>query len=361
MTTRALLYRSGALGDTLLCLPTLDALRCAYPDAHITFAAHPAYAAPLMGDGRIEALLDAGAPPFHLLHTAPAISLAGEDDELTSLLKSFNPIILFTRDPDGAAPKRLAALEEAETFIAQPFPPEGSRQHVAEWALSAHVAHAGHGAPKANISISGTNESNQSIRIQTVRHTHLKRPKDTRAPLSGSQVTAPAPLKQSPKIQQDAANYLKRIGAPAAPLLAIHPGGGGRPQWPPTTTLLALALHYCEKLEATPLLITGPADEEPTRAFARAFEKAWGVEILRLVSPPLDILSAVLARAAAYIGGDSGIAPLAALSGAPSLALFGPASDPARWAPIGPRAAFIFWDNPDEGIKKLDELTDLNV
>lgn len=317
MTRRALLYRSGALGDTLLCLPALDALKHAYPGAHISFAAHPAYAAPLLGAGRADILLDSGAPPFHLLHTEPVMSPLKGDDELDGLLKSFNAIILMTRDPEGAAARRLAALEGAATLIAHPFPPEGSRRHIAEWGLSAHAAHI---TLKANISIKNIN-----------------------------------PLVQSIRIQSDADDYLKRIGAPGSPLLAIHPGGGGRPKWPPTACLIPLARQFCDRTGATPLLIEGPADGEPMAAF----EKAWGREIPRLESPPLDILSAILARASAYIGGDSGVTHLAALSGAPTLALFGPVSNPARWAPIGPRAAWLPWNDTDEGIKKLNELTAL--
>jgi hypothetical protein len=48
---------------------------------------------------------------------------------------------------------------------------------------------------------------------------------------------------------------------------------------------------------------------------------------------------------------------LAALSGAPALALMGPppggTADPARWAPIEPRAAWVYWDQADEGAEIL--------
>jgi ADP-heptose:LPS heptosyltransferase len=51
---------------------------------------------------------------------------------------------------------------------------------------------------------------------------------------------------------------------------------------------------------------------------------------------PLRVLGALLARAALYVGNDSGVTHLAAAWGAPTLALFGP-TDPAQWAPLGPR------------------------
>jgi ADP-heptose:LPS heptosyltransferase len=52
------------------------------------------------------------------------------------------------------------------------------------------------------------------------------------------------------------------------------------------------------------------------------------------------VLGAVLERARLYVGNDSGISHLAAAWGAPVLALFGP-TDPAQWAPIGPRVRVL--------------------
>ncbi len=51
---------------------------------------------------------------------------------------------------------------------------------------------------------------------------------------------------------------------------------------------------------------------------------------------PLRLLGAALARAGVFLGNDAGVSHLAAAVGAPTLALFGP-TDPALWAPVGPR------------------------
>ena len=53
-------------------------------------------------------------------------------------------------------------------------------------------------------------------------------------------------------------------------------------------------------------------------------------------------LACWLARAALYIGNDSGITHLAAAVGTPVLALFGP-TDPAVWAPRGPNVRIGRW------------------
>jgi heptosyltransferase-3 len=54
-----------------------------------------------------------------------------------------------------------------------------------------------------------------------------------------------------------------------------------------------------------------------------------------------------LAAASLYIGNDSGITHLAAAAGAPVIAIFGP-TDPALWAPRGPRVRVI-QGNPTSG------------
>jgi ADP-heptose:LPS heptosyltransferase len=57
-------------------------------------------------------------------------------------------------------------------------------------------------------------------------------------------------------------------------------------------------------------------------------------------APSLDVLAATLARSALFIGNDSGVAHLAAATGTPTLALFGPTS-PKVWRPDGARVRAV--------------------
>ncbi|HZC07008.1 MAG TPA: glycosyltransferase family 9 protein, partial [Ktedonobacterales bacterium] len=88
-----------------------------------------------------------------------------------------------------------------------------------------------------------------------------------------------------------------------------------------------------------PLLLAGEADEqalaETQAALARMCPRVSVAQGLRTAT-----LAALLARCAGYIGCDSGVSHLAGLVGAPTVAVFGP-TDPARWAPLGPRARAV--------------------
>jgi len=63
-------------------------------------------------------------------------------------------------------------------------------------------------------------------------------------------------------------------------------------------------------------------------------------------------LACWLARATVYIGNDSGITHLAAAAGTPVVALFGP-TDPAVWAPRGPRVRMVATRAPGQPMANL--------
>jgi len=142
----------------------------------------------------------------------------------------------------------------------------------------------------------------------------------------GVQPATPPPLLVASEAEAEQARpWLERLGPD---FLAVHPGSGSpRKNWP-AQRFAALA----ELLSARRpwLLIEGPADAEA------AAPAALLPSVVRARELPPRVLGAVLARAGLYVGNDSGISHLAAAWGAPVVTLFGP-TDPAQWAPIGPR------------------------
>ncbi len=135
-----------------------------------------------------------------------------------------------------------------------------------------------------------------------------------------------APERLAPAEAAEAArSWLSRL---PPGFVAVHPGSGSpRKNWP-ADRFEALARELAQG--APWLLVHGPAE-----AAQRPAEGA--VAALNL---PLRVLARVLSAAGVYVGNDSGVSHLAAAAGAPTLVLFGP-TDPALWAPVGPRVRVL--------------------
>lgn len=131
------------------------------------------------------------------------------------------------------------------------------------------------------------------------------------------------------------------------PLVGLSPGAGRAVKEWPGERFAAAAARLAERTEATFVLL-GPAAERPrAEAVVRALPP--GVRVLDLVGEaPLVDLAAILERLALLIVGDTGPAHLAAAVGTPVVAIFGP-SDPRRYAPRGARSRVVhaaLWCRP---------------
>jgi heptosyltransferase-2 len=121
-------------------------------------------------------------------------------------------------------------------------------------------------------------------------------------------------------------------------MVALHPGSGGAVKRWPGARFAAIARRLLAEGYA-PLLLAGPADDAAIAAALEALgEAGTRVPVARVLALP--VLLGVLRRAAAYLGNDSGVSHLAGLADIPTLALFGP-TDPAVWAPLGPRVRVL--------------------
>jgi len=128
---------------------------------------------------------------------------------------------------------------------------------------------------------------------------------------------------------------------PALPLpadtqqyLLLHPGSGHpRKNWPEENFLL-LAEELRPEIPVQILL--GPA-EETSLSF---WEKGGWKEKVILSSTPEKLMEALKA-ARLFLGNDSGVTHLAAATGLPTLAIFGP-TDPAVWAPRGKKVCLLY-------------------
>jgi ADP-heptose:LPS heptosyltransferase len=119
--------------------------------------------------------------------------------------------------------------------------------------------------------------------------------------------------------------------------IVFHPGSGGANKNHPPEFWLNLVRAFRAKIPALkelPVILLGPAEEN----FLPLFSAEKEMEIM--LSPDMGRLSLLLQEALLYVGHDSGITHLAAMLGAPTIALFRHSSV-EQWSPLGPRVKVI--------------------
>ena len=133
----------------------------------------------------------------------------------------------------------------------------------------------------------------------------------------------------------------------SGPLVGINPGAGRLvKEWPPVRFAEAGA-SLAAQGGTTIVLLGSEGDRRQAEGVRRALPS--DVALIDLVDQtPLVELAAVLARLAALITGDTGPAHLAATVGTPVVAIFGP-TDPIRYTPLTPHAEAVhaqLWCRP---------------
>ncbi len=124
----------------------------------------------------------------------------------------------------------------------------------------------------------------------------------------------------------------------SSPVIALGPTANWAPKtWAPGNfAALFQRLRAGPLPGAVPAVLAGPGDAERAMAAPLLTALPGAIDLAgRLTLPEA---AACLARAALYVGNDSGLMHLAAASGVPTLGLFGP-TPVAEYAPVGDRAA----------------------
>ena len=106
------------------------------------------------------------------------------------------------------------------------------------------------------------------------------------------------------------------------------------------------------------MVLGGPGDRAVAGALLGAAPRERRIDLID--REPLPVLSAVLAKAALFVGGDSGLMHLAAAAGAPTLGLFGP-SDETLYAPWGEHTAIARGPRSFAAIKAADPKLNLRI
>ena len=272
-----LIIRPGAIGDTLLTLPVLQALRERYTGPHITLVGNAAVLPLALATGIVDATSDYQAPQWSELFSARGITTPA----LQVQLQQVELAICWLRDSEGIVMNNLRRVGINRVIIAPGRPPVGERTHIMRYL-----------ARTIEIELS-------EIQMQ-------------------SGLRAAFPL-QPPAV---------------CPPLAIHPGSGGADKcWP--IERFALLIEQLWRRQVPVLLLAGPAEETRLVALKRLLPSPPDpLLLLNMDNAPLVEIARQLLLCRGYLGNDTGITHLAALLGVPTLALFGP-SDPVIWQPQG--------------------------
>ncbi len=285
-TPRILVIRGGAIGDFILTLPAIGALRQRWPSARLEILGYPRIAA--LADGRYYAdavrSIDAAAMARFFVPEADL------DPSLSDYFASFDIVLSYLYDPDDIFSANLGRAGVTRLLRASAKP---DREHAA-----AHFAR-----PLAELGL----------------HADPAHPR-----------LFPNAADRAFAEQFLTLNFsLSTLHS----LVAIHPGSGGEHKVWPADRWAAVIHKLREEAGCNILLIGGEADDIARRTLAPFnLPAAWSL--------PLPQLAAVLERCALFAGHDSGITHLAAAVGIPTLALFGPTS-PDVWGPLGPRTRVV--------------------
>lgn len=281
---RILAVRRGALGDFVLTLPALRALRNLGPrGVEIQLLTLPAY-------GRLAEHFGF-AEGWRSIESAPAAALFSTDTALDpewrGWLAGFDAVVSWLPDRDGLFRRRVMVngrdAGKPLTF------------HQAAWLADGDV-------PAA-------------IRFGDIPSLGIK---------SQGHVLLPG---RDGKVQS---------GSPDGPnLIALHPGSGSaRKNWPFARWVEVMTALSRAGPAITWLLITGESEEEKLPEMTASL-KAAGVSWKSAHAMDLIPLTEWLEQCSALVGHDSGISHLASACGVPCFLLFGP-TRPDIWAPRSP-------------------------
>ena len=282
---RILVIRGGAIGDFVLTLPALNALRDSCPEAHIEILGYRHIAA--LAENRFY------AQRVRSIEYGPLSTFFAKGSEppaeLADYFAGFDLIISYLYDPDRIFEQNLR-LCGVENLICGP------------------------------------------ARIDDSEHAsrQLARPIEE----SGIKVADFAPkLFPSSADREFARDFLRTL---SRPITAIHPGSGGdRKNWP-LENWIKLGNEFLSGDAGSIVVVSGESDEQQ----ARQLQSIWrNKRVLFATNLSLPNLAAVL-EDTPFFGHDSGISHLAAAAGAKCVLLFGP-TDPRIWAPLNKNVSII--------------------
>lgn len=285
--TRIVIRAPNWLGDAVMALPAMAAVRAGYPGASLAVAAISSVG-PLF-------LEETPVDPDEVLTVDPRTEQAQLREG------KFDAAILLPNSFRSAWVARRAGVAERWGYRA------GGRG----WLLSRPV-----GRPRGHVH-------------QAAYYQHLARGLDLPVTDNTPRVTP------RPETLARASALLDESGADTgSPLVGMAPGAayGHAKRWPPSRVAEVIA-RLTQERGATCVLVGASGDRDAGREIESALPS--GARAINLIGrTDLRALVGVLSRCAAFVSNDSGAMHLAAAAGVPVTAIFGP-TDERVTAPIG--------------------------
>jgi heptosyltransferase-2 len=289
---KILVIRGGAIGDFILTLPAITALRNQFPAAHLEILGYPHIAQLALAGGlvdRVQAIEARGLAGF--------FARDGEiSEDLRDYFSEFDLIISYLYDPDEIFQTNVRRCATGQ-FIAGPHrPDEQERTHATQVFLK----------PLERLAIFEA---------------------DTVPRLTVGQASSLSPISKP----------ASRDRLEASPTLALHPGSGSeRKNWPEAKWAALLAKLF-ESTDLRLLLVGGEAEGERLQHLAAPLLPSRREVVQNL---PLGELAARLQPCVGFVGHDSGISHLAAALNLPTLVLWADSVEEI-WRPQGERVTVV--------------------
>ena len=278
--TSMLVIHPGSVGDTILALPVLAALKSGHGSSSLHVLGHPGLVDVLPGRSPVDAMTSIEGPEYRALFSVSDMPAA-----VSKFFQQFHLVVVWTADRDGSIKSALHWLKGAHVIVRSPGLSEKSELHATDRFL---------------------------------------------ATLGDQLPLGPVPeatLTATENDQKAGAQWLSDHGINAgADLLVAVQAGSGSPTkcWPSDRFVRVVdGLH---KNGIQVVLIEGPADAEATQGVAGGLS----IPLPRLRDASLSSVVGVLSQCNAFLGNDSGLTHVATALGLPTVAVFGP-TDPAIW------------------------------
>jgi lipopolysaccharide heptosyltransferase II len=293
---RVLVTRLNYLGDVVLSLPLVDAIRARYPGVEVDYLAR--------------------SPGADLLALDPR----------------FSRVFAVAPGPRATASLVRAVRERRYRAVVDLY--SNPRSAWLAWAT---------GAP---MRVGGDRRGRRLL------YTHrIVVPKSVRrvtdvflrygAPLgvSAGDAVPPPSLSVTPAESRAAERVLRGAGAPERGRVGVHPGG----KWPvkrwPTQHFVDLIRTIRRRIGVDVVVFTGPDEADATeRVREQCRDQATFLPVL-----PIRSLAAVVSRLDAMVACDGGVMHVAAAVGTPTVGIFG-SSEPDVWFPYGTGHAAAYID-----------------